>query len=79
MWNYDFVTREEFERVKDKVENYIIMLGGKICPVEVPYIQRETSYSRGNVIEHISTRRIFEFEGNFYRVAEMCKKKRLLF
>ena len=25
MWNYDFVTREEFERVKDKVEDYIIM------------------------------------------------------
>lgn len=72
MWNYDFVTREEFERVKDKVENYIIMLGGTISPVEVPYIQRETSYSRGNIIEHISTRHIYEFKENFYRVAEMC-------
>lgn len=75
MWNYDFVTREEFERVKDKVENYMIMLGGKVFPVEVPYIQREISYSRGNVIEHISTRRIFEFRGEFYRVTEICFKK----
>ena len=54
------------------------MLGGTISSVEVPYIQRETSYSRGNVIEHISTRPIFEFEGNFYRVAEMCFKKPLI-
>jgi len=75
MWDYDFVTREEFERVKDKVEDYIIMLGGKIFPVELPYIQREASYSRDNVIEHISTRRIFEFKGEFYRVTEICFKK----
>ena len=33
MWEYDFVTREEFEKVKDKVEDFIIMLGGKVFSV----------------------------------------------
>ncbi|WP_461811733.1 hypothetical protein [Faecalimonas sp.] len=75
MWRYDFVTRKEFEKVKDKVEDFIIMLGGKVFSIELPYIQREISYSGDNVIEHISTRRVFEFEGEFYRVSEICLNK----
>lgn len=75
MWKYDFVTREDFEKVKDKVEDFIIMLGGKVFPVKLPYIQMETSYSEDTVVEHISARRVFEFKGNFYRVSEICFKK----
>ena len=51
MWKYDFVTREEFEKVKDKVEDFIIMLGGKVFSVELPYIQKEISYSGDCVVE----------------------------
>lgn len=40
MWEYDFVTREEFEKVKDKVEDFIIMLGGKVFSVELLRNQR---------------------------------------
>lgn len=75
MWTYDFVTREEFEMVKDKVEHFIIMLGGKIFPINLPYQQKEKSYSGNNVVLHVSTRPIFEFEGVFYRVTEMCFQK----
>ena len=38
MWKYNFVTREEFEKVKDKVEDFIIMLGGKVFSVELPSV-----------------------------------------
>lgn len=75
MWKYNFVTREEFEKVKDKVEDFIIMLGGKVFSVELPYIQKEISYSGDCVVEHISTRRVFEFEGEFYRGSEICFNK----
>lgn len=75
MWNYESVTREEFEKVKDKIEEFIIMLGGREFPAELPYIQSETSYSGNNVVEHISKRPIYEFNGEYYRVTEMCFKK----
>lgn len=29
MWPYESVTRQEFESIKDVVETYIVMLGGK--------------------------------------------------
>jgi len=66
MWKYKFVTRQEFEGVKDKIEKFIVLLGGNEIFVDLPYEQR-TLYSSGNdIVEHVSTRPVFEYNGQYY-------------
>ncbi|MBP3384715.1 MAG: hypothetical protein J6M22_04525, partial [Firmicutes bacterium] len=61
-----------FEIIKDKIEKFIIMLGGNEVIFELPYEQRSTSYSGNNVVENISSRSAFEYNGQYYRVDEVC-------
>ena len=72
MWKYECVTRQEFEVIKDKIEKFIVMLGGNEISVGLPYEQR-TLYSSGNdLVENVSTRPAFEHNGQYYRVDEVC-------
>ena len=72
MWIYEDVTRQEFEIIKDKIEEFIIMLGGNEVIIELPYEQRSTSYSGNNVVENISSISAFEYNDQYYRVDEVC-------
>lgn len=72
MWIYECVTREEFESIKDKVEKFIVMLGGNEVSVDLPYEQRTRSYSGNDIVENISTRSAYEYMGQYYRVDEVC-------
>lgn len=71
MWKYECVTRKEFESIKDKIEKFIVMLGGKEVSVDLPYEQRTLSYSGNDIVENISTRPAFEYKGQYYRVDEV--------
>lgn len=70
MWKYECVTRQEFEKIKDKVEKNIVMLGGKEVPISLSYIQRANLYS-DDVIDKSHIRSAFEYNDNFYRVDEV--------
>lgn len=72
MWKYECVMREEFELIKDKIEEYIVRLGGNKAYFNMPYIQRTVSYSGTDIIESISTRPAFEYNKLYYRVDEVC-------
>ena len=72
MWKYECVTRQEFETIKDKIEELIIMLGGNEVFVDLPYEQKTVSYSGTDIIENISSRPAFEYNGQYYRVDEVC-------
>ena len=72
MWPYESVTRQEFESIKDVVETYIVMLGGNKVSIELPYEQRTCSYVGNDFVENISTRPVFEYKGECYRVDEVC-------
>ena len=72
MWEYTCITRENFELVKDKIENFIVLLGGKKAQIELPYEQKTTSVFENNTIFYISTRPIFEYKKKYYRVCEVC-------
>ena len=72
MWIYESVTRQEFEAIKDIVEEYIAMLGGNKVSIELPYEQRTRSYIGNDFVENISTRPAFEYRGEYYRVDEVC-------
>ena len=72
MWIYEHVTRQEFESIKDVVETYIVMLGGNKVSIELPYEQRTRSSVGNDFVENISTRPVFEYKGEYYRVDEVC-------
>ena len=72
MWPYESVTRQEFESIKDVVETYILMLGGNKVSIELPYEQRTRSSVGNDFVENISTRPVFEYKGEYYRVDEVC-------
>ena len=72
MWLYTEITREEFEAVKDKVESIIIRLGGIACDVSLSYINETTSVYAGNEVTNISDRPAYKYNGEYYRVGEVC-------
>ena len=72
MWEYKNVTRQEFESIKDVVEKFIVTLGGEQAVVDLSYAQRTRSYFRNEFVENISTRPVFEYNGFYYRVDEVC-------
>ena len=72
MWKYTCVTRQQFEKTKDKIEEFIVLLGGKKVEVNLPYEQKTTTITKNNTIVHISTRPPFEYNKQYYRVGEVC-------
>ena len=72
MWKYECVTRQEFEVIKDKIEKFIVMLGGNEISVGLPYEQRTLCSSGNDLVENVSTRPAFEHNGQYYRVDEAC-------
>lgn len=72
MWIYESVTRQQFESIKDIVEKYIAMLGGNKVSIQLPYKQITRSYVGKGFVENISTRPVFEYKGEYYRVDEVC-------
>lgn len=72
MWKYECVTRQEFESIKDKIEEFIVSLGGNEVSAGLPYVYRTVSHSGTDIVENISTRPAFEYNGRYYRVDEVC-------
>jgi len=72
MWKYKCVTRQEFESIKDKIEKFIVMLGGKEVFIDLPYEQKTISYIETDIVKNISSRPAFEYNKQFYRVDEVC-------
>ncbi len=72
MWEYTCVTRQAFETIKDKIEEFIVLLGGNKVEVDLPYEQKTTSIAKNNTVVHISKRPIFEYSQQYYRVGEVC-------
>lgn len=72
MWVYDYLTRKEFESIKDKIEEFIVLLGGNKVSVNLPYEQKTTSVFGTHTLVNISTRSAFEYNKQYYRVGEIC-------
>ena len=71
MWYYDNITRDDFESVKNLVEEIMMELGAEIFEIHLPYEQKTTSYF-GNLEEtNYSKRSIFAYNGEFFRVDEV--------
>lgn len=72
MWKYECVSRQQFECIKDKIEGYIELLGGRKVQIELPDTNKTISYVNGDVVESRSGRGVYEYNGEYFRVDEVC-------
>ena len=75
MWPYHEITREEFEKIKEHIEEIMIAHGAEPFEVDLPYMQRTKSVVGGSVIECNSYRRVFKYRDLYYRIDEVCFQK----
>ena len=72
MWKYKSITRQEFDSIKDAVEKFIMMLGGKQVSADLPDAQKTHPNAENRFAEAISVQPVFEYRGKYYRVDEIC-------
>lgn len=76
MWFYDNVSRDEFEKKKDYVEQIMCELGAVKLSINLPYQQKTTTYSGEFEETHYSERSVFKFNNEYFRVDEfICSDK----
>ena len=71
MWFYTNVTREEFEKVKDHIQEIMVGLGARESDITLPYQQKTTSVSASGIDTCISDRPVFRFRNEYCRVDEV--------
>ena len=71
MWFYTDVTREEFEKVKDRIQDIMIEFGAHASDITLPYQQKTTSISENGTDTVISNRPVYCFRNEYYRVDEV--------
>ena len=72
-WIYTNVTRQEFEVVKDKVEKILVELGCVEVELDLPYVQKTTSFlGEDEKVINYSYRPAFQKDDWYYRVEEVC-------
>lgn len=71
MWHYKNVTRTEFEKAKDSVEQIMLALGAEVYDADLP-VRSVKSVISGKCEETFSSeRKVFVYNGEFFRVDEV--------
>lgn len=76
MWSYDYVSRSEFEKRKDYVEQTMCKFGAVVLNIELPYAPKTTSCSENFQETHYSQRSVFKFNHEYFRVDEILFKEK---
>lgn len=76
MWIYKDISRAEFEKRKDYVEQLMRGLGCVSVEIEPPYVQNTTSICGKNEEIWRFKRPIYKFKGGFYRIDEVLFSKK---
>lgn len=74
MWFYDITTRDDFEKVKDTVEEIMLRSGAEIFETDLPYEQKTTTFSGDFDETHFPKRPIFTYNKEYFRVDEILFK-----
>ena len=72
MWPYKSITREEFEKIKDHIEEIMIAHGAEVVDIELPYAPKTTSLSGDFEITCDAKRRVFKYNNLYYRINGVC-------
>lgn len=77
MWKYTDITRDEFERIKDHVEEIMVAYGAVAQEIDLPYSQTATTVQKdSNVIVRESHRKVYKYKDLYYRIDEVCFDKK---
>lgn len=71
MRHYKSISREDFEKRKDFVEQIMLRLGCEPVDIKLPYEQKTTSYAANFKETWLSKRSVYKFKNGFYRVSEV--------
>ena len=71
MWVYDNVSRNEFEKRKDYVEQTMCEFGAVILNIDLPYKQETTSCAESSQETCYSQRPVYKFNNEYFRVDEV--------
>lgn len=71
MWFYTDVTREEFERVKDHIQEIMTGFGASVSDLTLSCQQKTTTVSANGTDTCVSKRPVFCFRNVYYRVDEV--------
>lgn len=77
MWEYTDITRDEFERIKDHIEEIMIARGAVVQDVDLPYSQKTaTVHKDSNAVVWESHRKVYKYKDLYYRIDEVCFEKK---
>ena len=73
MWNYADITRDEFEAIKDRIEEIMVAHGAVLQNIELPYAQKTTTIQTDLsriVLER--PRKVYKYRDLYFRIDEVC-------
>lgn len=77
MWNYADITRDEFERIKDHIEEIMVAHGAVVQDIDLPYSQQTTTFNiDSNAIVWENHRKVYKYKDLYYRIDEVCFDKK---
>lgn len=76
VWYYDNVSRADFEKVKDIIEEIMIKLGAEIFKIDLPYEQKTTNYSGVFEETFYSKRPVYIYKGEYFMIDEVLFSKK---
>lgn len=77
MWKYTDITRDEFERIKDHIEEIMVAHGAVVQEIDLPYSQKTTTILKGlGAIVWESHRKAYKYKDLYYRIDEVCFDKK---
>ena len=77
MWKYTDITRDEFERIKDHIEEIMVAHGAVAQEIDLPYSQTATTVQKdSDVIVRESHRKVYKYKDLYYRIDEVCFDKK---
>ncbi|MDE6728871.1 MAG: hypothetical protein K2J80_13195 [Oscillospiraceae bacterium] len=71
MWSYKAVSREDFEKRKDLVEQIMRELGCEVAEFALPNARKTTSIVAAREETWFSQRPLYKFRNGFYRIDEV--------
>ena len=73
MWAYTDITRDEFEKIKDHIEEIMVAHGAVAQDFDLPYAQKTTTiFKDANTIIWEGQRKVYKYKNLYYRIDEVC-------
>ena len=77
MWKYTEITRDEFEKIKDHIEEIMVAHGAVAQDIDLPYFQKTTTFdAKCDPTVWEVTRKAYKYKDKYYRIDEVLFAKK---